>query len=351
MGKPKGSKPPSLNKYDSVFFQPPDPVASFTPAPQDDSYLQYASDKTRENYDKADDKGKAAILMNVNNKYKPVVDALEVQGGIFDLIDQLQDCNIGPPPPTMPPPMMDTTQGGRRKKMRGGDLAAVKAALKKLWVEIVTATFTPDNILKAFPVALIAGANPTLAGSLFTAAKTAVGAAAGVCLTNAGITAISVGALVYLYDVKIDINSLNMNAADKATLTALRDDLKKNLKPGGKFGSVAQPTQALLDKVEKIRNDQAAAAKAADDKAKAAAIAAELEKTSKEVAAISDPPSKQDAAIAATAAPLNANAPPFVSANPNAASVVTPKTGGRRTKKGGKKKMRKTRRPARVFKY
>lgn len=343
MGKPKGSKPPSLNKYDSVFTQPKNPVALFTPAQQDDSYLQYASDKTREDYDKADDKGKAAILMNVNNKYKPVVDALEVQGGIFDLIDQLQDCNINGE--------MDTTQGGRRKKMRGGDLAAVKAALKKLWVEIVTATFTPDNILKAFPVALIAGANPTLAGSLFTAAKFAVGAAAGVCLTNAGITAISVGALVYLYDVKIDINSLNMNAADKATLTALRDDLKKNLKPGGKFGSVAQPTQALLDKVEKIRNDQAAAAKAADDKAKAAAIAAELEKTSKEVAAISDPPSKQDAAIAATAAPLNANAPPFVSANPNAASVVTPKTGGRRTKKGGKKKMRKTRRPARVFKY
>lgn len=317
-------------------------------------YLEYASDKTRNDYINANDIRKAEILKNVINKYKPVVDALK-SGGIFDLIDQLQDCSIGPPPPppppTMPPPMMDTTQGGRRKKMRGGDLAAVKAALKKLWVEIVTATFTPDNILKAFPVALIAGANPTLAGSLFTAAKTAVGAAAGVCLTNAGITAISVGALVYLYDVKIDINSLNMNAADKATLTALRDDLKKNLKPGGKFGSVAQPTQALLDKVEKIRNDQAAAAKAADDKAKAAAIAAELEKTSKEAAAISDPPSKQDAAIAATAAPLNANAPPFVSANPNAASVVTPKTGGRRTKRGGKKKMRKTRRPARVFKY
>ena len=303
----------------SLFSPPPDAVSLFTPAPQDDSYLQYASDETRQRYNVADDKGKAVILKNVTNKYKPVVDALEVQGGIFDLIDQLQDCNIDGE--------MDTTMGGRRKKMRGGDLAAVKAALKKLWVEIITATFTPDNVLKAFPVALIAGANPTLAGSLFTAAKTAVGAVAGVCLTNAGITAISVGALVYLYDVKLDINSLNLNAADKATLTALRDDLKKNLKPGGKFGSVAQPTQALLDKVEKIRNEQAAAAKAADDKAKAAAIAAELEKTSKEAAVIAE-----------TAAPPSS-------------PIAT--TGGRKTKKRGMKNIRKTRRSVRkpLFKY
>jgi hypothetical protein len=257
----------------------------------------------------------------VTNKYKPVVDALEVQGGIFDLIDQLQDCNIDGEMDTIP-------EGGRRKKkMRGGDLAAVKAALKKLWVEIVSATFTPDNVLKAFPVAVIAGANPTLAGSLFAAAKAALGAVAGVCLTNAGITAISVGALVYLYDVKLDINSLNLNATDKATLIALRDDLKKNLKPGGKFGSVAQPTQALLDKVEKIKNDQAAAAKAADDKAKAAAIAAELEKTSKEAAAISE-----------TAAPP---------------STPTGQPGGRKTKKRSMKKMKKTRRGIRkpLFKY
>jgi hypothetical protein len=322
-GKNRGSlknplpKVRSLNA--SIFSPPSNPVSVFTPAPQDDSYLQYASDKTRNAYDNADDKGKAAILLNVTNKYKPVVDALEVQGGIFDLIDQLQDCNIDGE--------MDTTpEGGRRKKkMRGGDLAAVKAALKKLWVEIITATFTPDNVLKAFPLALIAGANPTLAGSLFTAAKAAVGAVAGVCLTNAGITAISVGALVYLYDVKLDINSLNLNAADKATLIALRDDLKKNLKPGGKFGSVAQPTQALLDKVEKIRNDQAAAAKAVDDKAKAAAIAAELEKTSKEAAVIAE-----------TAAPPS--------------SPVATSTGGRKTKKRSMKKMRKTRRGP-LFRY
>jgi len=297
-------------------------ISSLPKPPQDATYLQYASDETRQRYNVADVRGKAEILKNVTNKYKPVVDALKVPGGIFDLIEQLQDCNIEDETST------DTEmQGGRRKKMRGGDLAAVKAALKKLWVEIITATFTPDNVLKAFPVALIAGANPTLAGSLFTAAKTAVGAVAGVCLTNAGITAISVGALVYLYDLKIDINSLNMNAADKAALTALRDDLKKNLKPGGKFGSVAQPTQALLDKVEKIRNEQAAAAKAADDKAKAAAIAAELEKTSKEAAVIAE-----------TAAPPSS-------------PIAT--TGGRRTKKRSMKKMRKTRRSIRtpLFKY
>lgn len=313
-GKTRGSLNTFLPKVRSslkasVFSSLPKP-------PQDDTYLQYASDTTRQRYNVADDRVKAIILYKVTKKYKPVVDALDVQGGIFDLIDQLQDCNIYENE-------MDT-EGGRRKKMRGGDLAAVKAALKKLWVEIVTATFTPDNILKAFPVAVIAGANPTLAGSLFTAAKTTVGALAGVCLTNAGITAISVGALVYLYDLKIDINSLNMNATDKATLTALRDDLKKNLKPGGKFGSVAQPTQALLNKVEQIRNKQAAAAKAADDKAKAAAIAAELEKTSKEAAVIVE-----------TAAPPSS-------------PVAT--TGGRRTKKRSMKKFRKTRRNP-LFKY
>lgn len=324
-GKNRDSRGNPLSKVGSlkasVFSKPSNSVSLFTPAPQDDSYLQYASDKTRNAYEKADDRGKAAILLNVTNKYKPVVDALEVQGGIFDLIDQLQDCNIDGEMDTIP-------EGGRRKKkMRGGDLAAVKAALKKLWVEIVSATFTPDNVLKAFPVAVIAGANPTLAGSLFAAAKAALGAVAGVCLTNAGITAISVGALVYLYDVKLDINSLNLNATDKATLIALRDDLKKNLKPGGKFGSVAQPTQALLDKVEKIKNDQAAAAKAADDKAKAAAIAAELEKTSKEAAAISE-----------TAAPP---------------STPTGQPGGRKTKKRSTKKFKKTRRGIRapLFKY
>jgi len=276
-------------------------------------YLEYASDATRARYNYADPAGRDAILFNVVKKYKPVVNALQ-SGGVFDLIDQLQDCNI-------------FGGGSRKKKMHGGDLAAVKAALKKLWVEIVSATFTPDNVLKAFPVAVIGIANPTLAGSLFTAAKTAVGAVAGVCLTNAGITAISVGALMYLYDVNLDINKLNLNAADIATLTALRDDLKKNLKPGGKFGSVAQPTQALLDKVEKIKNQQAAAAKAADDKAKANAIAAELEKTSKEAAAISE-----------TAAPP---------------STPTASSGGRKTKKRSMKKFKKTRRGIRkpLFRY
>jgi hypothetical protein len=310
-GKNRGSLKNPLPKVRSL-------NASIFSAPQrDDSYLQYASVATQQRYIVADYRVKSIILDKVTKKYKPVVDALDVEGGIFDLIDQLQDCNMYE---------MDT-EGGNRKKMRGGDLAAVKAALKKLWVEIVSATFTPDNVLKAFPVAVIGIANPTLAGSLFTAAKTAVGAVAGVCLTNAGITAISVGALMYLYDVNLDINKLNLNAADIATLTALRDDLKKNLKPGGKFGSVAQPTQALLDKVEKIRNQQAAAAKAADDKAKADAIAAELEKTSKEAAVI-----------------VETAAPP---------STPTASSGGRKTKKRSMKKFKKTRRGIRkpLFKY
>ena len=71
-----------------------------------------------------------------------------------------------------------------------------------------------------------------------------------------------------------------------------------------------------------------------------AAAAAVAEKEAK-VAVEQTITAAQTAVDATIAAPLN----------PNAASFVTPKPGGRRTKKGGKKKMRKTRRPTRVFKY
>jgi len=283
----------------------------------DEQYLEYASEKTRLAYDGANAEGKDAILFNVANKYRPIVDELN-NAGIFDLIDQLdKGCNLN---------------GGRKKKMRGGDIPAVKAALKKLWVEIVAATFTPDNILKGVPVAVIGVANPTLAGSLFAAAKTAIGAASAVCFTSAGMTAISIGALMYLYDVKVDINSLtDLNAKDKEALTALREALQKNLKASAKFGSVAKPSEELLKKVELLKQQQEKASKAPEDATgkAAAAITTELEKVSKEAAAISE-----------TAAPPT---------TPAAPADAVMKTGGRKTKKRGLKKLRKTRRS--MFKY
>jgi chaperonin cofactor prefoldin len=282
----------------------------------DEQYLEYASDATRARYNDADDDGKNAILTNVVNKYKPAVDELE-SGGVFDLIDQLDNgCNLS---------------GGRKKKMRGGDLAAVKTALKKLWVEIVASTFTPDNVLKSLPVAVIGIANPGAAGAAFSGVKSLLGLASSVCLTSSGMTAISIGALLLLYDVKFDSSNFqlpNSNQEQLNELNALKDELKKNLpKSTGKQVAISPTPQKVLDTLKKIQDEQAKASKAAEETGKAAAITTELEKVSKETAAISE-----------TAAPP---------------STPTAQAGGRKTKKRGMKKLRKTRRGIRapLFKY
>ena len=354
----------------SLFTQKKNPLALFTPVPQDDTYLQYASDRTRDAYDKADAKGKAAILMNVTNKYKPSVDALK-SSGLFDLIDQLaKDCNIEDETS-----QMDLEQGGRRKKKGGvgepknvavGRFGAVMTALDKTAVELHAYIFSFENTTKAIPITAIALANPSTTAIIFNAAKAALGFIGSMCVTNAGITAISLATLACLYDVKFDINSLKFNSnEDKETIEALRAQLQKNLKPSTKqFGSVAQTPQALLDKVAELE----AAKQALSDKvanlqkaeaAKATAIAQAKTESEKKALINADKTnegnlinalntiSKEAAVIAETAAPpaaLNANAPPFVSA------TTTTSSGGRKTKKGGKKKMRNTRRKP-LFKY
>jgi hypothetical protein len=283
----------------------------------DEQYLEYASDATRARYNAADPAGKNAILSNVVKKYKPAVDELE-SGGVFDLIDQLdKGCNLN---------------GGRKKKMRGGDLAAVKTALKKLWVEIVASTFTPDNVLKALPVAVIGIANPGAAGAAFSGVKSLLGLARSVCLTSSGMTAISVGALLLMYDVKFDSSNFqlpNPNQEQLNELNALKAELKKNLpKSTGKQVAISPTPQKVLDTLKKIQDEQAKASKAAEETGKAAAITTELEKVSKETAAIAD----------TTAAPP---------------STPTAQAGGRKTKKRATKKARKTRRSIRtpLFKY
>jgi len=283
----------------------------------DEQYLEYASDATRARYNAADPAGKNAILSNVVKKYKPAVDELE-SGGVFDLIDQLdKGCNLN---------------GGRKKKMRGGDLAAVKTALKKLWVEIVASTFTPDNVLKALPVAVIGIANPGAAGAAFSGVKSLLGLASSVCLTSSGMTAISVGALLLMYDVKFDSSNFqlpNPNQEQLNELNALKAELKKNLpKSTGKQVAISPTPQKVLDTLKKIQDEQAKASKAAEETGKAAAITTELEKVSKETAAIAD----------TTAAPP---------------STPTAQAGGRKTKKRSMKKARKTRRSIRtpLFKY
>jgi hypothetical protein len=290
----------------------------------DEQYLEYASDATRARYNAADPAGKNAILSNVVKKYKPAVDELE-SGGVFDLIDQLdKGCNLDDGSMTL--------SGGRKKKMRGGDLPAVKTALKKLWVEIVASTFTPDNVLKALPVAVIGIANPGAAGAAFSGVKSLLGLASSVCLTSSGMTAISVGALLLMYDVKFDSSNFqlpNPNQEQLNELNALKAELKKNLpKSTGKQVAISPTPQKVLDTLKKIQDEQAKASKAAEEAGKAAAITTELEKVSKETAAIAD----------------TTTAPP---------STPTAQAGGRKTKKRSLKKMRKTRRTTRtpLFKY
>lgn len=296
----------------------------------DEQYLEYASDATRARYNAADPAGKNAILSNVVKKYKPAVDELE-SGGVFDLIDQLdKGCNLDDGSMTL--------SGGRKKKMRGGDLAAVKTALKKLWVEIVASTFTPDNVLKALPVAVIGIANPGAAGAAFSGVKSLLGLASSVCLTSSGMTAISVGALLLMYDVKFDSSNFqlpNPNQEQLNELNALKAELKKNLpKSTGKQVAISPTPQKVLDTLKKIQDEQAKASKAAEEAGKAAAITTELEKVAKETAAIAD----------------TTTAPP---STPTAQPDTVMKTGGRKTKKRSMKKMKKTRRGIRtpLFKY
>ena len=315
-----------------------------------DKFMEYASDATRARYEKAKSEGKDNIVNNVINKYKPAVDALE-SSGLFDLIDQLAKCEIEPEP------TMDTTQGGRRKKKGGAGesktvavdkLGPLKTALTKTAVEAHAYFFSFENVTKAIPIATIALVNPSTTAIIFNAAKAALGFVGSMCVTNAGITAISLATLACLYDVKFDINSLKFNNdEDKKTVLALREELKKNLKPSSKqYGTVAPTPKSVLDKIAKLQAEEAA-------KAMAIAKAAESEKKALILADKSNEGTLIDKlntiSNEAGESAMPTAAPPSTPTAPD----TTMKTGGRNTKKRGLKKARKTRRGIRkpLFKY
>ena len=322
-----------------------------------DKFMEYASDATRARYEKAKSEGKDNIVNNVINKYKPAVDALE-SSGLFDLIDQLAKCEIEPEP------TMDTTQGGRRKKKGGAGepktvavpvavdkLAPLKTALGKTAVEAHAYFFSFENVTKAIPITAIALANPSTTAIIFNAAKAALGFVGSMCVTNAGITAISLATLACLYDVKFDINSLKFNNDDdKKAILALREQLQKNLKPSSKqFGTVAPTPKSVLDKIAKLQAEEAA---------KAMAIAAASE-SEKKALILSDKSNEgtlinalntisNEAGVKAESA-MPTDAPP---SSPMVAPDTTMKA-GRNTKKRSMKKFKKTRRGIRkpLFKY
>jgi len=314
-----------------------------------DKFMEYASDATRARYEKAKSEGKDNIVNNVINKYKPAVDALE-SSGLFDLIDQLAKCEIEPETSSS----MDITQGGRRKKKGGAGeaktvpvavdkLGPLKTALGKTAAELHALIFSFENVTKAVPITAIALVNPSTTAIIFNAAKTALGFVGSMCVTNAGITAISLATLACLYDVKFDINSLKFNNDDdKKAVIALREELKKNLKPSSKqFGSVAQTPQPLLDKVAKLQAEEAA-------KAMAIAKAAESEKK----ALILADKSNEGTLIDKLNTISNEAGVKAENAMPTGAPPSTPtaQPGGRKTKKRSMKKMRKTRRTP-LFRY
>jgi hypothetical protein len=168
------------------------------------------------------------------------------------------------------------------------------------------------------------------------------------CVTNAGITAISLATLACLYDVKFDINSLKFNNdEDKKAILALREQLQKNLKPSSKqFGSVAPTPKSVLDKIAKLQAEEAA-------KAMAIAKATESEKKALILADKSNEGTLIDKlntiSNEAGESAMPTAAPPSTPTAPD----TTMKTGGRNTKKRGLKKARKTRRGIRkpLFKY
>jgi len=318
-----------------------------------DKFMEYASDATRARYEKAKSEGKDNIVNNVINKYKPAVDALE-SSGLFDLIDQLAKCEIEPEP------TMDTTQGGRRKKKGGAGeaktvavdkLGPLKTALGKTAVEAHAYIFSFENVTKMVPITAIALVNPSTTAIIFNAAKAALGFVGSMCVTNAGITAISLATLACLYDVKFDINSLKFNNDDdKKAILALREQLQKNLKPSSKqFGSVAPTPKSVLDKIAKLQAEEAA-------KAMAIAKATESEKKALILADKSNEGTlidtlntiSNEAGVKAESA-MPTDAPP---SSPMVAPGTTMKA-GRNTKKRGLKKMKKTRRGIRkpLFKY
>lgn len=326
--------------------------------PYDEEILKFASQKTRDRL-KQLKRGPVyeAIIAKVRAKYGP---GLEEWKGIEDLTFNFQNLAVeqdvpmdagrrrkyrgGVPPPTgqpvnFPPPKMPGTPTTTLSQVVINDG-------KRLWLSFMAALGTPETVGTSVALGAVGVANPAAAGAAFTLANKLVGLAYGLATPTTFTLAVLTALLYRNFGYLLETNETPTN------LQELLTELKKNLSgTKGKYGSVAMPSaeiMAALDKLEKAAAAEKAAAeakaasdaKAATDSAAAAAVAEKEAKVAVEQT-IAASQTAVDATIEkSNAAPLNANADPF---QPS-------KIGGRRTKRGGKKKMRKTRRP-RVFKY
>jgi hypothetical protein len=312
--------------------------------PYDKELLQFASQKTRKRLEQS--KGTPAyeaIIANVRAKYGPGLEEWKV---IQELTSNFQNLAVeqdvpmegsrrrkyrggGPPPPgqpvNIPPPKMPGTPTTTLSQVVINDAM-------RLWLSFTAALGTPETVGTSVALAAVGVANPAAAGAAFSLANKLVGLAYGLA-TPTTFTLTVLTALLYR-----NFGNLLEKKETPTNLQELLTKLKENLNVAKvKYGAVAMPSaeiMAALDKLEKAAAAEKAAAeaKAASD-AKAAADSAAA-------AAVAEKEAKVAVEQTITAAQTSVDK-----------TIETPSTAGRRTKKGGKKKMRKTRRPARVFKY
>ena len=328
--------------------------------PYDEEILKFASQKTRDRL-KQLKRGPVyeAIITKVRAKYGP---GLEEWKGIEDLTFNFQNLAVeqdvpmegsrrrkyrggvptpsGQPPVNFPPPKMPGTPTTTLSQVVINDG-------KRLWLSFMAALGTPETVGTSVALGAVGVANPAAAGAAFTLANKLVGLAYGLATPTTFTLAVLTALLYRNFGYLLETNETPTN------LQELLTELKKNLSgTKGKYGSVAMPSaeiMAALDKLEKAAAAEKAAAeaKAASDAkvaADSAAAAAVAEKEAKVAV-------EQTITAAQTSVDKTIETPIAASLNPGAASFVPSGKGGRRTKRGGKKKMRKTRRPARVFKY
>jgi hypothetical protein len=312
--------------------------------PYDAEIIQFASQRTQARL-KQLKRGPAyeAIIAKVRAKYGP---GLQEWKGIEDLTFNFQNLAVESETPDV------SMSGGRRHRYRGGvppmtPMTAQKISgpapvtntltqnvindAKKLWLSGMAALGTPETVGTTLALGAVGVANPSAAAGAFTLANKLVGVAYGL-VTPTTFTLAVLTALLYRnfgnYLEKKDTPPPPTN------LQELLTEVKKNLGSAvasKKYGSVRMPSAEIMAALDKLEKAAAAEKAAADAKTAAAAEAAAAAEKEAKVAV--------DQTITASQTAVDSTIP-----------AETPSTtGGRKTKKRGMKKMRKTRRS--MFKY
>jgi hypothetical protein len=279
----------------------------------------------------------------IRAKYGP---GLQEWKGIEDLTFNFQ--NLAVQPETQDVAM----SGGKRRKYRGGvptpmtPMTAQKPSgpttvtntltqnvindAKKLWLSGMAALGTPETVGTTLGLGALGVANPSAAAGAFTLANRLVGLAYGL-VTPTTFTLAVLTALLYRNFGHL----LEKKETPPTSLQELLAELKKNLGTAvgsKKFGSVRMPSAEIMAALDKLEKAAAAEKAAVEAKTAAATAAAEAAEKEAKVAV--------EQTITASQTVVDSTIP-----------AETSPTGGRKTKKRGLKKMRKTRRPARLFKY